>query len=300
MIKRAIIWYQRHVGSVFNFHPGVNTIIGDTDAGKTSVILALDWVRTNRPSTKRMIPRGQKRAKVILDLDPGETVTRLRGKSAGKNYYRLGKEKFDAVGRDVPEEITKVLNLSDLNFHIHGSFLIHMTAPARAKYINELVNLDIIDTTRTNIHRIVEDVKGKKTKTEEDIEELRESIAELTWVKDAKGDLKKLEGLYEQIVNTGKRHQALQKLIDDYYEAKLALEKLPKPIPDKTVRALESLLEKIQTTSEKVEQLRRLITDARTYWNVIQEADGLITEYQKEFDKLMKGRCPLCGQEVRK
>ncbi len=296
MIKQAVIWYQRHVGSVLNLHPGVNTIIGDSDAGKTSIVRALDWIRTNRPSTRRMIPHGQKRAKVILDLEPGGRLVRFRSKS--ENYYKLGGEKFTALKKGVPEEILNVLNLADLNFHLRGSFLLHMTPPARAKYINDLVDLTIIDTTTTNSRRMLENIGSQYTKMDEEIEELEESLVELEWLDTAGDDLQKLERLYEEIVAAGKRHQSLQRAISDYGEVKAQLESLPTPIPNKTIRALEALLAKIDQTEKKADKLRRLIQDGRECWREMKEADKLVKEYGTQFNKLMGDRCPLCGQEV--
>src|ERR1700722_3931133 len=72
--------------------------VGISGQGKSSILRALLWLATNRPSGDSFIRRGAKFTKVKVVVDD-HTIVRKKGK--GVNCYILDGKRFDAMGRDV-------------------------------------------------------------------------------------------------------------------------------------------------------------------------------------------------------
>jgi exonuclease SbcC len=126
--------FESHKDSFFEFHPGLNVIIGKSDCGKSSVLRALQWVICNEPSGDDFIRvdqqqidllrMGKKPPKILcsveLELSNGYKIERgkTRG-SGGVNRYTLtspdGKIiEFNSFGTEVPKEVKEVLGLSQI------------------------------------------------------------------------------------------------------------------------------------------------------------------------------------------
>lgn len=161
MIKSvSIVNVQAQVDSTLEFSQGVNVITGQSDNGKTTIVRALEWQRTNRPPGETLRN---------WDSDPSETMaveTSLSeggsvaiAREDGKTSYLLispeGEEtSFKAIKTDVPKEVGEALNLSDYNIQSqHDKYFLLQDSPGEvAKTLNELVGLDIIDTAFGNIN----------------------------------------------------------------------------------------------------------------------------------------------------
>ena len=78
MIKSIKIkGFQGHEDSVLNLSKGLNVILGDTDTGKSSILRAINWVVTNRPSGDGFVNKLCKECSVEITTDKG-TVTHSR------------------------------------------------------------------------------------------------------------------------------------------------------------------------------------------------------------------------------
>ena len=109
MIKKLLIRnFQIHSKLKIEFDPRITTIIGSSDVGKSSVIRAIKWVCKNNPQGQAFIKDGTKGTSVKLFVDD-KSITRKRTKS--ENTYFLDKNEFKAFGPNVPDTISKVLNI---------------------------------------------------------------------------------------------------------------------------------------------------------------------------------------------
>lgn len=137
--------FQSHRSTVLEFDHGINVIHGQSDAGKTAVLRALDWVRLNRPRGTGLIHHGQKEAVVTVSLADCRVA---KYRSASKNGYRLERpdqsEQFDVVGSDVPIEITQAMRMGDLNVQrqLDPHFLLFDSPGAIAGRVFQQCNLD--------------------------------------------------------------------------------------------------------------------------------------------------------------
>lgn len=142
--------FQAHEKLKIDFHPHVTTLLGKTDSGKSSIIRAIRWLATNKPSGDAFIRDGQEQAKAALVVD-GQTVTRVRGKD--RNTYSLNGEPLKAFGQDVPDEVAKLLNVGDSNFQQQhdAPFWFSSSAGEVSRKINEVVDLGLIDNVLSHL-----------------------------------------------------------------------------------------------------------------------------------------------------
>lgn len=189
-----LINFQAHRKILLEFDPGVTTIVGRTDAGKSSLLRALRWAALNKAPSD-FITHGKEQATVQLVVD-GKTIIRRKGK---KNSYQLDELKFFAVKSDVPDSIAKVLNVNVNNFHrqLDGPFWFDKTPGQVSKELNQIVNLGIIDEAVAHLSSL-----ARRSKTEIEIcrsrlQTARKQKKELAWVPDMLVAAERLQGLID-------------------------------------------------------------------------------------------------------
>jgi DNA repair exonuclease SbcCD ATPase subunit len=181
MIKKLRLKnFQAHIDTELEFSDKVNAIIGSTDSGKSSIIRALNLVFTNRPSGVEFINFNHSDCEVELETEKHKVIRKKNNKS-GKdsiNQYILDSNVLGAVGVQVPEEIEKGLNISNLNiqYQMDAPFLLSDPPPEIARYFNKVINLNIIDESlrkaeaeKRNIASDLRVLNEQKTKTEEEL-----------------------------------------------------------------------------------------------------------------------------------
>lgn len=146
MLTRMTIQnFQRHRRLAVDFDPGVTTIVGASDSGKSAVLRALRWVVTNTPGGAAFVTHGARGAVVRVSVD-GHTITRRRGGSA--NTYEIDGQELRAFGTGVPDPIADVFNVGPENFQGQhdAPYWFTDTAGQVSRNLNSVVDLEIIDT----------------------------------------------------------------------------------------------------------------------------------------------------------
>lgn len=186
--KLTIKNFQAHQKLALDLDPGVTSIVGASDRGKSAVIRALRWLATNRPAGQEFIRDGGKQAEVNLSVD-GRCITRQRSKS--KNDYFLDDEVYKAFGNEPPEDITTLLNLDEINFQgQHDSpFWFTETAGEVSRQLNRIVDLEIIDSTLAKLDKTNRDALAEARVLSGQLEEAKEERAKLKWTRKADGEL---------------------------------------------------------------------------------------------------------------
>src|SRR5579863_8740376 len=106
MITKILIkGFQRHKKISLRLGQGVNTIIGRSNSGKSSVLRALRWLCDNTPRGNKFIHRGSKKASVTIWVD-GHKIKRTKGE--GVNSYSIDGHVLKAFGAKPPAEVTKL------------------------------------------------------------------------------------------------------------------------------------------------------------------------------------------------
>jgi DNA repair protein SbcC/Rad50 len=294
MLERLVIVnFQTHRKLKIDFDPKITVIAGPTDSGKSSVIRALQWIAFNRPAGTAFVRHGRYRAVARLVID-GQRVVRRRGK--GENSYELSGKPFKAFGSDVPGEISDVLNLSEINFQgQHDSpFWLSETAGQVGRNLNEIVNLDVIDRSMTEVSGRVREAQTRLWIAGERHRQAEDALKELVRVPEMRGELnaliddtkateereeeaEQLEGLLAEITrwqevkrNALEREKELRSIVDTVDEDKVA-----------EAERLEHLLREIERWERKRSDHRQRAEKA-----------------EEELHRRSKGKCPLCGRSL--
>lgn len=268
----TIINYQSHKNSRFDFHPGVNVIVGVSDSGKSSVFRSLKLVLQNRPlglSFHSNFAKKEDPTEVYITIRNNNSTKQVgRIRSEDRNEYMV--EGFDeplvAFGTEVPEEVSQILNISDINcqFQMDSPFLFSETPGAAARYLNKIVNLDKIDTTLQNI-------ASKKRQNESEIKFNQGRLNEL--------DLGiKTFPNFESIENNLSRLETLQDELEGYLYTKELLSGLVI-----SIEKIESEIVKTQTISKlsaKVKKLEQVVAEKQKLEKVYDTIHRLIKDIE--------------------
>ena len=267
------------------FSPNVTSIIGKSFEGKSWALRALRWVSLNKPAGTAYINWDSDEAKVRLSIDK-KKVIRIRSKTI--NSYRLSdKEKpYVAFGNDVPRDIAKLVNVSDLNFQGQHSapFWFCETAGEVSRQLNSIVNLEVIDKTLTEI-----DSQKRKTKividiTEKSLSEAVKEKKELEYVEQLDSDLKGVEKLQEQYREITEKRSTIDEKIELVSKYRLVREKRLESCSD-GLKAL-SVGDSYRDIANSVEKLSDLIESAERFQSVIDNRPPSIKPLTKLKEKV--------------
>lgn len=173
---------QRHERAAFEFHKGVNAIVGATDAGKSTVARSLRWALFNKPANLNILRRGTKKTEVAFTLDTGEIVARVRTKT--KNYYVFEGVDKKGFGKTVPDEIAQVIDMDD-TLHVQRQsdpyFMLALSSPTEcAKQLERYTDLSIISTSVQRARKSVFAIKTELRHVREALRPLRETVEALS------------------------------------------------------------------------------------------------------------------------
>jgi len=169
--------FKSHKDTKIDFHPNVNVIIGDPQSGKTNIIRGLLLLAKNRPSGGDFLPHfaGDKgTTKISLSFPDSPSVKLIKQVGVGKegpqvedSKYVIGDKVYKGFGKSIPDVITDVLNLGDLNIQkqLDVPFLITSSPGEVARTINRITKLEQVDGW-------VSDLTSKVNKTNMEIRSL--------------------------------------------------------------------------------------------------------------------------------
>ena len=160
MIKSIqILNFQSHKDSRLTLHPGVNVVVGSSDSGKTAIIRALRWLVNNKPGGDSFRSNWGGDTSVTVEVDE-HRITRT--KKAATNEYTADGLRFLAFGADVPEDISTILNINDVNVQqqLDGPFLLGETPGKVAAHFNWVAKLDKIDPAQQRIQSKIRSISG--------------------------------------------------------------------------------------------------------------------------------------------
>lgn len=201
--------FQSHKDTELDFDPGVNVVIGSSDSGKSSIIRSLNWLVFNRPSGDSFRRYGSDSTQVWLN----GSIARI--KSDKTNSYKLDDDDFKAFGQGIPEEVQQALNLSEINFQFQHDppFLLSKSPGEIAKYLNQIVNLEKIDSSLLNANRRIKSINTDIDYKKAEIKKLEEEVDEYDWITDAEPLLDELENIEKDIAGDEVNKEELTELI---------------------------------------------------------------------------------------
>lgn len=326
--------FQAHKETKIQLSPGITTIKGPTDTGKSSVIRALRWLCLNDFAGEEFIRTGAHRALVLLIVRAGSSKYKIiRSKGKG-NIYKVGNEEYKSFGQGVPENVSKILQVNEINFQgqFDKPFWFDESCSEVSRQLNRVIDLSIIDTSLSNIGKEVTRANDRVSLSEERLETAKEELKVLEFVKDREQDFKILKQRFEQHEKQNNHTNKLRDLIGradscNYREKRERSEQLSSLSTQAgnlvgLARKAESLsnilndfttLSLVQTPPDfgPVQTARNLfigfsrrhrilleeIEEAETYLQQRKDALAEQEQAESELHKAAKGEaCPLCGR----
>lgn len=306
--KLTISNFQSHRNSTVEFHPGVNIIAGETSAGKSTIIRALGWILQNKPAGDGIRAHGLKpKDKVTATLEfqtPAGTWHEVtRTKNSTENAYIMGDEVFKALRSDVPEEISSLANINEVNFQgqFDGPFLLSKSPGEVSRFLNRMVELDAIDAATKKANSFVAQAKEWEKTAQVRVESLETELGDTEWLDRAEVLADALEDADRSIKETDRKIDSLNSLIrridtltvpDSYW--------LPSGL-DKDVDDLENLYrEGVEVIDNRGKKLRKLIADMDDLHNSLDRMAKAIEQKEKDLSELeyVAKICPTCGRPL--
>lgn len=256
MIKRITIKnFQSHKDSTFEFCPTTNSIVGSSNNGKTVVLRAISWVVTNRPSADSLVSHWAKDEKgnqtddmaVTLETED-HIITRLKTKKS--NIYIIDGKTLEAVGRDVPKEVSDALNMNDVNIQkqMDAPFLLSDSPGEVARFFNKLIKLDKIDVYLSSIESKKRKTRDSLQLATENKEKTEKELENYIWTDKAEELITKIKELNDVSEKLYKDVQVLKQQIEDKRNLDSTVQEVTKTVTNSVV-----LIRTIETTADKKE-----------------------------------------------
>jgi len=203
--------FQSHKDTRLEFHPGMNVIVGDSDMGKTAVIRSIKLLTTNRPLGDDFRSHWGGDTRIQLQAD-NHTIIREKGK---ENFYQLDDVKFTAFGTDVPEEISKTLNLTDSNLQqqLDQPFLLSISAGEVAQHFNKVAHLEIISHSQKRVESWLRAHKNALEFKRGELIKNQEELTRYDFVDKLEAEVEVLEQMEQQLIQSVQQQRKLESII---------------------------------------------------------------------------------------
>jgi len=258
MIKKLNLSnFQTHKCTEIRFHPGINVFRGTSDHGKSAIIRAIRWLYENRPLGDGFVCNqiGEDEAcEVQILMGSGEKIRRLKKK--GQNEYFLNDKEFEVAGREVPTEIVKVLNYSDVNIQLQFDppFLVLSPPGEVARFFNSVVKIDYID-------RVLSLAASKKRKNNENLRNKTELLEELKKKEDKFNWIKKAEEIYIRTTKLTKEKDSIKSQLEKIFSGIQNIQYAVRIINQNQIKIeAEDILKSIEKRVEKFEKCKSIIS----------------------------------------
>lgn len=208
--------FQAHKKLSLSFKPGVNSIVGPTDVGKSAIIRALWWACRNGLSGDGFIREGAKQARVTVAVDGLGGITRARGGKDGNLYQMEGKD-YVSFASGVPDEVREVLAMDDLNFQLQfdAPFWFGSSASEVSRQLNAIVNLGLIDEALSEVAGKLRQARTQVQVLEETTKQAKKRFTELEHVPAMEEQLARIEELETRVNKVQSRASRLKELIEE-------------------------------------------------------------------------------------
>ena len=257
--------FEAHSDTTIYFSKRKTVIVGDNDAGKTSIFLAWLFLNTNRPRGRSFIREGQKFCIVSAGF---KTFVVEREVSKKVNCYRIIKENniqvYDVIKDSVPAEIQEVLGFDKNSFQSQSEAAFFVLKPAGqvAQLLNKVTGIEDIQKVIAEINRRIRETKALYNDTLSAITETEHDLRARKFKKLGKYEwnLINRRNIIERITKDTKDSETLRASLEQYNENKFHLHNLRKYNIDlKIFDKVDQITQKIKKEQANTEKLNAMI-----------------------------------------
>jgi DNA repair protein SbcC/Rad50 len=284
MIKSIeLTHFQSHKNTTLELHPGVNSIIGESNSGKTAILRGLYWAIYNRPSGIAFVSHWNRdkndepKEDTIVSITLENTkIDRVRSKKF--NGYRLPNVTLEAIKVDVPEEVVQAFNISEVNIQkqMDMPFLISESPGEVARFFNRIIRLDLIDRVLSAAESRKRKIKQDTTRATESEKELSLQLDTMGWTDKAESLLGKAQKVSDRIDNNIDITNSFSIILESARGIDLTLgglSFLPEAI--KAADIIDHQLVSIKSVESQALQLQSLVQDFRAQKEIIKNTPDL-------------------------
>ncbi|MFA5584617.1 MAG: hypothetical protein WDA09_10425, partial [Bacteriovoracaceae bacterium] len=300
-IKNFMSWEEE----VFKLSSNVTIFAGVSDKGKSAIMNAFEWLRTNRPLGDEFVSDWAKKKKkddsfTLTDecefgivFSDGIKLSRAKGPNC--NEYRISTldKPLKAVGNGPPpDEVLQLLNLSDINIQNQGDphFLVGDSPPEIGRKLNQIASLSDIDIAFKNADTEIRATKADIKKEEAVLSRSERALKEYDWLSQAEIALKKCERLLGELSATRNEEHKLRTALNEALEYERQIKK------HQSITAAKASIEKLfelKTSIQKLDDEVESLTDKEDAIKAAEEEilnAGKITAAKKDIEDLLSLR----------
>jgi len=241
--------------------PGINIIKGDSEAGKTALFRFIKLVVFNRPtnSAKKFTSSGKKTYRGKIVTTEGSVTRTTRKYIVEKNE---NKQILTSFGKDVPDPVTKTLNLKPINFQsqFNHNYIIFQNESQAAKTLEKAFGNEDQEKLIKELKKWISEAKSDYKHHLKNKKECKETIKRLSRIKEFKEEIEEIRELEENIESIENEMKDISKLLQ-------TLEKIEKEKIDldfieycfSECKAIEELDKKVSECSNELRNLGNLI-----------------------------------------
>lgn len=292
---------------------GFTVVTGPTGSGKSAVIRAMRTCCFNTRG-KAFVRHGAKTATVVIGgRDEGFAVGIDRG---AENRYRvvapsgqpddpLQVDTYTKLGGGVPEQVTDLLRMTQLNFagQIDPPFLLTSSGSEVARTLGELTNVTLIFEAAREANRRRLAVAAELKRAEASLADLAVRAAQYRGLRQQREALTLAEQSYAVVAELRQKVSLLRFLILEAAKAKEALAVAASNLEAAETPSLEGI-DKAAAAVARLRQLRGELAAAVSAQDRQAKAAAAGAEAQESAHRELHealvdaGRCPTCGQQV--
>lgn len=271
--------FKSHKDSKILLKGGVNSIFGDSDSGKSAIMKALYWCIYNQPSGDSFINNPKISTIVSVELDNEIIIEREKGKGVNKYTIINGKDKqeFKSFNQGVPDEVKNLLKFKSFNFQLQfdDHFLLSNNSSEVAKFFNDVIDLDIIDSTFENILKDDFRIKAEIKRLKNSLEEINKESECFEWIDSADNELAGIEKIDGEISTIESNISHIYPKIEEIKESEIKLLKYKKlQQMDTDMVGISILTEKLPLIKSKILSLKNKIEETK-------ELEKTLIKYKK-------------------
>jgi len=277
MIKKVIIQnFQSHKNTELDLVPGVNIIIGKTDSGKTAILRALRWLIKNRPGGEAFRSVWGGKTEVKISTTEGGIITRGKGDD---NYYDVNSLHLVAFKTEVPEEVSSILNLSDINLHhqFDQPFLLNSTSGEVATHFNKIAHIEQIDISTKRVKGWITDIKQNIAENTSQIDKYNIDLKKYKNLDKLEIELEVLENLDQSLTKIINIRAEFLNLLDNIHDTEKEIETYSDILQlENQVNSLLAIYNVIEATETECDNFLQLIDTINSSKKSISEEEVLI------------------------
>lgn len=262
--------FQSHKNTKIDLSPGLNVIIGNSNNGKSSIVRALKWVILNRPRGSGFKSHFAKKKDIVsakINFNEKASVTRgIDNDIESKNFYKVekdGKEEiYKALGTDVPQEVQDVIQMNSPNIQSQGDgyFMLGDSPGTRAKVLNKIVGLNVIDEVTKKINSIIKEKKNRVVVMDEEIDSTKKKLKAFKGLIKKEKEILKLERLYNNFAVLNEKLQTLNSLVEEISQNENEKEDIDNwLVIEKNFALISYKLDSHTKTKAQIEELSKLV-----------------------------------------